>query len=129
LSAIFGAIAVLTNQTHWEREPAECEPIATPLTRMLNRLPAKQLTKLYELIDPAFLAGGIVEVAGPSIRIEVERFNERRFSGRVQGKASAITAGNPREPDSNGGNPSSISRSNESIPTANAPFIGKPLGS
>lgn len=129
MSAIFGALAVFTNQTHWERTPDECEPIATPLTRMLNRMPAKSLTKLYELIDPAFLVGGIVEVAGPSVRVEVERFNERRSPGRIQGKAYSTPAGNSGEPLSNGGGSSNVSRGNEGIPTANAPFIGKPFGS
>lgn len=124
LSAVFGTIAVFTGQTHWEREEAECLPIAVPLTRMINRMPAKQIAKLYELIDPAFLIGGLIEVVGPSVRVELER-RQPDTARRIQGPVGGSPAGNTNVSGANEGHAGSSARNGGGIPTANAPFIGK----
>jgi len=127
LAAIFATIAVFSGHTHWERDPEECLPIAVPLARMINRLPPKQVAKLYELIDPAFLIGGLIEVAGPSVRVEIEEYQARN-APRIQGAPNRLTARDIGQSGVNGRSASNVSRSDQGIPTANAEFIGKTGG-
>lgn len=127
LATLFATIAVFTKHPHWERTEEECLPIAVPLARMISRMPQKTINKIYELVDPAFLIGGIVQVAGPSVREEIDEFNANRGRG-IQRATYTDVAGDTGKSRINGGNSNSIPRNGEGIPTANAPFIGKAVG-
>lgn len=71
MSALFGMAAVYTHHDHWERSAKEVEPIAGPLTRMLNTMSpeAKKLAQKYT--DPVLLLFGCYVVAAPSVQMEM----------------------------------------------------------
>lgn len=70
--AIFGTVSLVTGHSHWRKTIDKVEPISTPLTEMLNNLPAEILDRIERNACLASLIYGIAIVAGPDIAIEMQ---------------------------------------------------------